>query len=129
MSSANLESPILSPPMSAPSFGSSSAIAIIISRNMLNSKGDKTHPCSTSITVSNHSDSSPFTRTAQKVSCMHFLVLLLSIAIFCVKGFSEVYVTHISFFPVFLILLCYLSQREDLVYCASVFSESRLSLR
>ena len=47
MSSANLKSPILSPQMSAPLFDSSSAIAIIISRNMLNSKGDKTHPCST----------------------------------------------------------------------------------
>src|SRR6218665_3782900 len=76
MPSANLKSPILSPPMSAPSFDLSSAIAIIIFRNMLNSKGDKTHPCSTPITVSNYSDSSPFTRTALKVSLYAFSSIL-----------------------------------------------------
>src|SRR6218665_1603356 len=41
-------------------------VAIIISRNTLKSKGDRLHPCSTPITVSNHSDCSPFTQTALK---------------------------------------------------------------
>lgn len=50
---------------------------VIISRNMLKSKGDRMHPWSTPITVSNHSDSSPFTRTALKVS-LYYLIFLLS---------------------------------------------------
>src|SRR6218665_250751 len=43
ISSANLISPVLSPP-SAPSFIPSSVVTVIISRNMLKSNGDRTHP-------------------------------------------------------------------------------------
>src|SRR6218665_2150388 len=43
ISSANLISPVLSPP-SPPSFIPSSVVTVIISRNMLKSNGDRTHP-------------------------------------------------------------------------------------
>jgi len=45
-----------------------SAMAMTISRKMLNKSGESTQPCSTPTIVSNHSVSSPSTLTALNVS-------------------------------------------------------------